>query len=50
MKKWEVKYRSSNAGAGQALIYVIEAQEKNEARQKFVDEYPLEEIISIQEV
>lgn len=50
MKKWEVKYRTPNAGAERSQLYTIEASNKHEANEKFMVVYPCEEIISIEEV
>jgi hypothetical protein len=50
MKKWEVKYRTPNAGASQPQVYAIEATNKREAMDKFISIYPLEVIESVEEV
>jgi hypothetical protein len=50
MPKWEVKYRTPNAGASHSQHFTIEAKDIHAAKDKFQLVYPLEEIISIVEV
>jgi hypothetical protein len=50
LKKWEIEYLSPNAGASHGLTWVLEASEKKEAESLFKEIYPLEKIISINEV
>jgi hypothetical protein len=50
MKKWEIEYFSPNAGASHALSWTIEASKKSEAENLFREIYPLEKIISINEI
>lgn len=50
MKKWEIEYLCANAGASHALTWTTEASAKGEAESLFKEIYPLEKIISINEI
>jgi hypothetical protein len=50
MKKWEIKYICQNAGANNTLTWNLEASEKNQAESLFKEIYPLEKIISINQI
>jgi hypothetical protein len=50
MSKYEIKYKTPNAGASHPHLFTIEAGDMNAARDKFQSVYPLEEIVAIKEV
>lgn len=47
MKKYEITYFNPTAGAGHHLSYIIDASDERDARNKFIQIYPLEEIVSV---
>jgi hypothetical protein len=50
MSRYEIKYRTPNAGASRPQLFTIEAGDMHAAKDKFQLVYPLEEIVSIEEI